>query len=207
MLTQYIHHYPALGKGDEFRALLRDRVSGRNDRGSRHSLRIRVMAPENEALVVILHESLSAMQSYRAGNAADDGFPAFMAKIEAVIAHQPVNELWDVIAPASTTEGAGYAWRSRMYPASPDAGSNLMVLLAEQHEALEANGVACGISTQLFAPEGEAYEIVLYLRDLVAVDKHVRTTFDVDWLQRVSELSRLPVAQALYQIAIPLPER
>ena len=58
MLTQYIHHYPALGKGDEFRALLRERVTSQNDRGSMHSLAIRMMAPENEALVVIRHESL-----------------------------------------------------------------------------------------------------------------------------------------------------
>lgn len=204
MYTQRQIIHPALGKEAEVRALLTDRI--RNAQSKRDvALLTRLFSSEGPALVVATRvPNLETLDSHRKENLADSDFQAFAARLSTLLSGPVLSHITEVLIPMSGSGAPGVVQRAVGFPA-PGKERQVRSICEEFVKARQGLGIRASLGTRIFSATGSAIEVTTVYADLAALDKvrkeHSQLARDAS--QAVSELSRAPIQQRLFEPLVP----
>lgn len=208
MYIQFIHHYPAAGKGPELRALLEDWVKAAPSRGFRHNLASRMLGPEGPDFINgIAHEDLAAFETYPQRSQANPAFAEFNAKQRPLLGRQNIVELYEVLMPPPA--GARrFTYRDLLYPATGKAAA-VRGILEERAKSQQARGFLYGLQAKVFGEEGPVFAASAGFPDMAALEKYREGNRQDPatraFQEKLYPLLARPNRFELYQVLVPFP--
>lgn len=193
---------PQLGKADQLRSLLMDRIQVDQARG-RAVLTERLFSKGPSFVAGFWFENLEAYEKNRESLAADQAFGEFGAQLTQIISEPPDSQLYVVErSPGSVTEATVYTHLVRFRPA-PNKEAEVKAALDKVAEARESEGALPPlIWRQVFTMEGPTYVLVNRYRSLteyenIAVDRppSIRNV-----IAETNEILSEPTAHGLFRI-------
>ena len=205
MYFRLVNHYPAMGKANELRALLEDRVKTENASGSsRSALLTEMMGPEPILIQAIQHESFAAWQAHTARIGSDQSFQATAAKMQPTMSRPQTMELYNVIARYMTDKAANFLWSVSFYPALGKA-ADLRRLLEERVKTATDRGAAtASLLNRLYGPEGAYFMLANTFSDLAGLEAY-RTVSQASPIPGLQAVTDSPTTQRLARVLIPFP--
>ncbi len=204
MFYQRISVTPALGKANELRSLLEERVKADQSR-LRTLLVERVLGKGQGFVVGVFHETLEAFEKEREYLKGDSSFQAFTGKVSTLVESQRDAQLYHVTsAPTGPNPPASFTHVVR-FNAANDKEAEMRATLEEFAKARESEGARPpAIMRRLFAPDGPTFLAISAYENLTEFEnitvQRPRSIQEV--IAKTSSLATSPTQHALFQILV-----
>ena len=201
MFYQRIVVTPALGKANELRSLLEERVKADQSR-IRILLTERILGKGQGFVVGIFHENLEAFEKEREYLKQDSTFRDFTGKVTTLVESQRDIQLYHVIsAPTASNSPAGYTHVVRFNTAN-DKEAEMRAALEEFAKARESEGARPpAIMRRVFAPDGPTFLAINAYESLTEYENITlqRPQSIQEVVAKTSSLISSPTQHALFQ--------
>lgn len=202
-----IFHYPAVGKQQELRALLEERVKARKATGVPHGLNVRMFADEPMLTTRIIHQDLGSLEAFQRAQEADPAQAAFLAKMQPLLSRPNSQSLYRELVPAQNAGTPGYVWRLIYQPAQ-GKGEELRAILEEQAKSLNGQGVPGTLLARVVPPNGPTFMANVLFADLAAFQRFTEGAQTDAGLRafraKVATVAAGPPRQVLSRVLVPL---
>ena len=201
MFYQRIVVTPALGKANELRSLLEERVKA--DQSRVNTLLVERVLGKGQGFVVgVFHETLEAFEKEREYLKQDTSFRDFASNVSTLVESQRDLQLYHVIsAPTVSNSPAGYTHVVRFNTAN-DREAEMRATLEEFAKARESEGARPpAIMRRLFAPDGPSFLAISAYENLTEYENIIlqRPPSIQDVIAKTSSLITSPTQHALFQ--------
>ena len=208
---QRISHYPAVGKGQELRALLEEWARTAPSRGFAHNLTSQLLSSEGPNFINgIRHENLAAFETYPERSRANPGFGPFATKEEPLLDRSAQSELVEVlIPPPSQAPTPKFTLRFSHYP-TMGKGPALLALLEERVKTMQSRGrVFRGLTRRAFSSEGPVFASIIGFQDMASLEafqhNNQRDPKFRAFAKKAESLMARPSKIELFQMLVPFP--
>ncbi|HEY3107660.1 MAG TPA: hypothetical protein VGL23_02850 [Chloroflexota bacterium] len=204
--------YPALGKEAEVRAQLTDWVKHLQGQGRDVALLSRLLSSEGLALVALTRANdLAEIERQRRANLADPDWQARAARVVGLLRAPVEAALFEAIVEVPTGAGLpapGIVARAQGYPAVGKE-QQARSIVEEFARAGQQAGLRQGASARIYSSEGSMLEVTTLYADLAELDRVRKERAEISRQAATAfhELSRAPIAQRIFEVVVPFPNR